>query len=194
MRPVRVTLNAAGYSQWVPIDYIEAWFGIGVAVVLSEDGNLTYTVQHTFDSDLVDPGDITSLVTISRTTTVATVTDTGPLGIGHGLTTGDSVILRDSGAANLNQPAPLFGKGDVGVTVASTPSTTTWTYTVANSGPTADAGNCHVARWRVFNSTLAAQTARGAVTYNYPVRAVRLYVSAYTAGFADMIVLQGIAS
>ena len=50
MRPVRVTMNAAGFSQWVPIDYTEAWFGVGVAVLLSEDGNLTYTVQHTFDS------------------------------------------------------------------------------------------------------------------------------------------------
>ncbi len=194
MRPVRVTLNAAGYSQWVPVDYIEAWFGIGVAVVLSEDGNLTYTVQHTFDYEYIDPADNTSLVTIARVGTVATVTDTGPWGIGHGLTTGDNVIIKGSGSPNLDSPASLFGQGDVGVNIALTPSPTTYTYTVANSGPTTDGGNCHVARRRIFASTLAAQTARGTVTYNYPVRAIRLYVSIYTAGFADMTVLQGIAA
>lgn len=192
MRPVKVTLNALGYSPWVPIDYLAAWFGIGVAVVLSEDANLTYTVQHTFDFDTLAAD--TQLITISRAGTTATVTDPGPHGVGHGLTTGDSVIIRGSGSAVLDSPPPVFGQGDVGWNVASTPSPTTYTYTVANSGPTTDSGNAKSLRLRVFPSSLAAQTARGTATYNYPVRSIRLYVSSYTAGFADMMVLQGSAA
>ena len=100
MRPQRVVMNAAGYSQWLPVDWQANWFGVGVAVVLSEDGNLTYTVQHTFDSpDLVTNDYITnSAVKIARAGAVATVTDTGPYGIGHGLTTGDSVVILSSGS------------------------------------------------------------------------------------------------
>ena len=195
MRPVRVTLNAAGFSQWVPIDYTEAWFGVGIAVVLSEDGNLTYTVQHTFDS--MDPLDYISnnAVTIARAGAVATVTDTGPLGIGHGLSVGDSVLISSSGSpAVLDSQPPLWGNGTLGWNVATTPTPTTYTYAVANSGPTSDNGNAKAARLRVFPSTLAAQTARGTVTYNYPVRGIRLYVSAYTAGFVDMLVLQGVGA
>lgn len=192
-------MNAAGYSPWILIDYTEAWFGVGVYVVLSEDGNLTYTVQYSADFDVIQPGlGGTRKVTISRTGTTATVTDLGPYGLGHGLTTGDSVIIKGSGSSTLDSITQIagqggaFNSGDIGLNIASTPSPTTYTYTVANSGPTADNGNAYVSRFRVFpHGTLAALTARGAGTINYPVRAVRLYVSAYTAGYADMTVLQG---
>jgi hypothetical protein len=193
MRPIRVTLNAAGYSQWIPIDYVESWFGVGLAVVLSEDGNLTYSVQFTLDETRLDQNVVNSRVTISRTTTVATVTDAGPLLIGHGLTTGDSVIIKGSGSTNLDSAGPLYGNGDVGFNVASTPSTTTFTYAVASSGASADTGNAYIVRLRVFtHATLAAQTTRQNGSLNYPVKAVRLYVSAYTAGYADLLVLQGV--
>jgi hypothetical protein len=199
MRPVKVTMNAAGFSPWVPIAYNESWFGVGVAVILSEDASLTYTVQHSFDDPILQY-DPTNAVTIARSGTTATVTDNGPLGIGHGLSTGDSVIIQSSGSTALDSPGPVLtdgitgiARGTVGWNVASTPTNKTYTYLVANSGPTTDGGNAHVARWRVFASTLASQTARGTVTYNYPVRAIRLYISAYSAGFADMIVLQGVS-
>jgi hypothetical protein len=141
--------------------------------------------------DLQDPW---QAVKISRTTTVATVTDPGPLGWGHGLTTGDSVIVKGSGSPlNLDSPyAPAPQLGDMGYTVASTPSTTTYTYTVANSGATADTGNAHVTRLRVFpHAALAAQTTRQNGSINNPVKAVRLYISAWVAGFADLLILQG---
>lgn len=196
MRPQRAVMNAAGYSQWLPVDWGANWFGVGVAVVLSEDGNLTYTVQHTFDSpDLVTNDYIAnSAVKIARAGAVATVTDTGPYGIGHGLSTGDNVVILSSGSAQLDSATgalPLWGNGTVGFTVASTPTNTTYTYACANAGPTADNGNAQVIRLRVFPSTLAAQTARGTTTYNYPPKAVRLYVSAYSAGFADLTLIQG---
>lgn len=195
MRPVRITLNAIGFSQWIPIDYVESWFGIGVAVIPSEDGNLTYTVQHTFDSEQASASQPSNKVSIARAATVATVTDFGILGIGHGLSTGDSVIIRGSGSTVLDSPAPQWGPGDVGWNVVSTPSPSTYTYTVANSGPTADGGNAYSSRLRVFpHATLAAQTTRQTGTYNYPVRALRLWVSVCNAGFVDMILLQGIAA
>ena len=197
MRPIKVTLNAAGYSQWVPIDYVESWFGVGVSVILSEDGALTYTVQYTADSPVTSSYlEEAEQVTISRAGTTATVTDNGPLGIGHGLSTGDSIIISSSGSSQLDSSTgnpPQWGNGIVGWNVASTPTNKSYTYTVANAGPTADTGNARVTRLRVFASALSAQTARGSTTFNYPVRACRLYVSAYTAGFADMIVLQGMA-
>jgi hypothetical protein len=200
MKPVKVTMNAVGYSAWIPIDYTEAWFGVGVAVVLSEDGSLTYTVQHTFDDP--SPLDYTNpnipLVTIARAGAVATVTDLGPYGIGHGLTTGDSVIIQSSGSPAVldsQPPQPPFpANGIIGWNVASTPTNTSYTYACANSGPTTDNGNAKAVRLRVFPSTLAAQTSRGTVTYNYPVRAIRLNVTAYAAGYVDMLVLQGVGA
>ena len=201
MRPVKVTVNAVGYSAWIPIAYNESWFGIGVAVIVPVSATGTYTVQHTFD----DPSyamqlDGSNTITIARVTTTATVTDFGPNGLGHGLSVGDSVVVSGSGSPTIldSQPPavgdPLagVGRGIVGWNVASVPSSTTYTYTVANSGPASDGGNAHVCRMRVFNSTLSAQTASGTVTYNYPVRAIRLSVSALSAGFIDMIVLQGV--
>src|SRR5882724_12401563 len=98
MRPVRVTMNALGVSQWIPIDALESWFGIGIACIPSEDANLTYTVQHTFDFSQTNPNNSTNLITITRAAGRATVTDFGPNGIGHGVTTGDSVIIRGSGS------------------------------------------------------------------------------------------------
>jgi hypothetical protein len=194
MRPVRVTLNAAGYSQWVPIDYLESWFGTTLGIIPSEDGNLTYSVQFTMDFAILEAPSSSAPVSIARAGTVATVTDAGPLGIGHGLTTGDSVIIKASGSSMLDSPQAVFGQGDLGWQVASTPSPTTYTYTVANSGPAADVGITKTSRLRIFtHATLAAQTTRQNGSLNYPVRAVRLYVSAYTAGFVDMIVLQGSA-
>jgi hypothetical protein len=196
MRPTKVVLNAAGYSQWVPISYMESWFGVGVSVQLSGDASgITYTVQHTYDFLNIDPSTPDSSagnhVTISRSGTTATVTDYGPYGLGHGLSTGDSVIIKGSGSSVLDSLSPAYGTGDVGWSVTYV-SSSTYTYTCANSGATADTGNCYVARQRVFpHATLATQSARGQGTYNYPVRAVRLYLSAYTSGYADMIVLQG---
>lgn len=197
MRPVKITVNAAGYSQWVPVDYIESWFGATVAVIPSEDGNLTYTVQFSMDLTTLEAPSTSGPVSISRTGTVATVTDPGSLGLGHGLATGDSVIIKSSGSSVLDSPqagsvAGTYGNGDLGWTVASTPTPTTYTYTVANSGAAADQGITKASRLRVFpHSVLAGLTVRATGVLNYPVRAVRLYISAYAAGFCDMIVLQG---
>lgn len=193
MRPQKVTLNAVGYSQWIPIDYISTWFGVTLACIPSEDANLTYSAQLTLDTPYQEGLSNATNVSISRSTTTATVTDPGPDNLGHGLSAGDSVIVNGTGSKYLDSPAAPYGIGDPGVTVLSGGLTSTaWTYTVSNAGPTADVGTTQLKRLRVFShATLAAQTTRQNGSINYPVQAVRLYVSAYSAGFVDMIVLQG---
>lgn len=194
MRPVKVYMNAAGVSQWIPIDYIESWFGVECAVCLSEDAALTAAVQYTVDYELVNPQNPTQKVSISRSTTTATVTDYGPFGLGHGLLTNDSVVVKGSGSTQLDSQPPLFGMGDVGFTVTVT-GKNTYTYTVTNAGAAADNGNAYVARQRIFtHSTLTGLTSRANGTINYPVRAVRLSVSGYSAGYCDLVVLQGSSS
>jgi len=194
MRPAYLALSAVGITPWIPVDRLQETIAIGVAVTLSEDANLTYTVHHTFDplaSDYALP------ITIARAGTVATVT----FPYQHGLVTGDSLIVTGSGssvldsqpfpqqigppfASNINQPVPWA--------VASTPSPTTLTYTCANSGSTASAGPTMALIQRVFpNATLAAQTAKGFAAYTLPISAVRLNITVYTAGFAQIGVLQG---
>jgi len=170
MRPIYVTLGAAGASPWIPINYLQNAFGIGFAVTLSSDGNLTYSVQHTFDDPTTNARDIS----IARSTTTATVTDPD-----HGLNTGDSVIVESSGSSNLD--------GTKTVTVTSANA---YTYTVANSGPTAAAAKAK--SLRIFtHEDVAAKTDRQDGNYAYPPRAIRLAISSYTAGKATLAILQG---
>jgi hypothetical protein len=184
-------MNAAGVSQWVPIDYIESWFGVEAGVCFSEDASLTAAVQYTLDYERIDPSQPTQKVSISRTTTTATVTDYGPFGLGHGLLTGDSVVINGSGSTQLDSPAPLFGSGGVGFTITQT-GKNTYTYPCVNAGPAADGGNAYVSRQRIYtHSTLTGLTSRANGTFNYPVRAIRLSVTGYSAGYCDLTVLQG---
>jgi hypothetical protein len=193
-------MNAAGVSQWVPIDYIESWFGVEVGVILSEDASgVTYSVQYTLDSLRLNPQGAAdgsdNHVTIARAGTVATVTDNGPYGLGHGLSPGDSVIISGSGSTNFDSLPPTYGTGLVGRQVDTTPSSTTFTYTVSNTGPAADVGTTYITRQRIFtHSTLANLQARNNGTFNYPIRAVRLYLAALATGYVDMTVLQGSAA
>ena len=194
MRPVKVYMNAAGYSQWVPIDYIESWFGVGVSVIPSYNATVSYSVQYHYNPEVIDPArSPQNKISISRSTTTATVTDYGPQGLGHGLTAGDSVIIKGSGSAALDSQKPQFGNGDLGITVTPT-AYNTYTYTCANSGPAADGGNAYVARQRIYtHSTLVTQSTRQNGTFNYPVRGVRLYLISITGAnsYIDMTVLQG---
>ena len=50
MRSVVVSKTGVGQTAVVPVDYLQANFGIGFGVVV--DGTITYTVQHTFDNVL----------------------------------------------------------------------------------------------------------------------------------------------
>lgn len=101
MRPTSVSRSAAGTSAWIPLDYRQSPFNVGLGLVIS--GTNTVDVEHTFD-DVFD-----SSVT-----------------------------------------------------------------------PTA-----------FTHSTLTAKTANADGNYAFPIRAVRLNVTAYTSGTATLTILQG---
>ena len=52
MRPQVISKTGTGTSAWIPMDYKQNPFNVGIGVVVS--GTVTYTVQHTFD-DIFDP-------------------------------------------------------------------------------------------------------------------------------------------
>lgn len=172
MRPIEVLVTAAGNSPWIPVDSQQSPFYIGLGVMPTSLASLTYSVQHTFDTF-----DGTHPVTIARSGTVATVTDTA-----HEASVGDSVFIRNSGDANLD------GTYDI----ASIVDANTFTYTVANTGATAGLPMTEGDVARVFNhSTLVAQTTRMDGNYQFPVAMVRLKVTTYASGQVSMVVMQG---
>ena len=167
MRRTSTTLSAAGVSNWIPLNTHAINPTVGLAVVLNSTGNLTYDVEHTF-SDLANVQDIT----ISRTTTTATVTH-----VAHGLVTGDCSVIMNTGTTNFD------GNRTVTVTDADT-----YTFTCANSGVTTASGKA--VPLNVFNhGTLAAQTTSQDGVYDAPISACRLNVTAYTAGNATLHVI-----
>lgn len=180
MRPTFVTLAAVGQTQWLPIDYIQLAFGLTVAVTFDTVGALTYTVQHTIDD--LSPAAYRLAASVSQTTTVITVTDNGPQGLGHGLVAGDYAQLQGTGFANIDGP----------YTVATAPTISTYTLTSAVSQTATGIPSSQVLTARVFNNTgLSAQTTKGLANYAFPITGVRLNITAYTAGRATLAVLQG---
>lgn len=173
MRPISVKVSAAANSAWIPVNEIQAMFGIGIGVSVTSGANLTYSVQHTFD----DPT-ARRLVSISRTLTTVTVTDTA-----HGLSVGDSVVVTGSG----------FTGGDGTFAIASVVDANTYTYTSGTSASSTGSDNTFVVSFRIYShASLAAQTTRADGNYAFPIQAVRLAVTAYVSGTAEMIVLQAI--
>src|ERR1700693_4686756 len=173
MRPIRVRQSAAGFTAWVPVNRLQVAFDIGLAVIVSSGASLVATVQHTFDDIYAVQG-----CSISRTTTVATLTLTN-----HGLSVNDWVYVTNSGSSNL----------DGFYNVASVVDANNITYTVANSGATASGPNVLVQIARVFNHlTLHDLTANMDGNYISPVMAIRLNLTTWVSGFADLDVLQGL--
>lgn len=180
MRPVYLTLAALGDSKWVTINYLQNAFGIGLGVTLSSDANLTCKVQHTFD-DPVD--DSKRLVSIARSGTAATVTDNL-----HGLSTGDSVIIQNSGDPNLDT------NSDIGADITIVDANS-YTYVVANTGAAASGSNVWLKSFRIFDhSTLTGITGannRSDGNYQFPPLMVRFKTTAYVAGRATLAIIQG---
>ncbi len=173
MRPIRVRLSAAGTTPWIQLDRNVAAFSVGIRVVLSSGASMTYSVQHTFD-------DIHNMVPVSvtRSGTAATLKYTN-----HGLSVGDSVVVISAGTTNLEGTFP----------VASVVDANNVTYTVSNTGPTTDGGNTLASLLRVSeNIILTGVTTSGDTNYSAPVEAVRLKISTYVSGFADILILQGL--
>lgn len=170
--------GALGFGPPIPLDYRTAPFAIGVAGILSSNATLTWGVQHTLD----DPGpDGAFPVSYSQVATTITVTDTRMFNgvTGHGLSVADSVYLNG-----------IAGTPDGNYQVATVTNQTVYTVTSAVSQSVAGNAVAHNFRW--FNHvSLVNLTARQDGNYAFPVRAVRLNVSAYTSGYIDLMILQG---
>jgi|SRR5271155_3725885 len=171
-KSVSTTQNTVGPSPWLVVDYLQRPFIEGMFASLSEDASaLTYQVEHTPDN----PNVYTPYVG-TRVTTVLTLT----FNAGHGLSTGDSVTLP----AASNWPGVY--------TVASTPSITSLTVTVTNSGPAGESQVQGAVLCKVFiDNNLKALTARTYGLNNVPVLASRINATAVTTGIATLEVVQG---
>lgn len=179
--PIRVTLSAAGASPWILVDYVAKSFLLGLFVSLSQDASgITYDVDLTSDNPNYTKGN--SVASLTRSGTTVTVT----MAAAHGIVTGDAAVVWNSGD-------PFI---DGSWTVASTPSDTQFTYTVSGSA-TATAGSAYTqsTQQRVFAgpTALTAATTRANAALQEPCLAVRLRISAWTAGSATLEVVQGLA-
>lgn len=166
---MKQTLSSATSGSWLVPDVALNPFNLGIGCVCSSNINATYSVQYSHDSPL---DSVTC--SISRSSTTATLTLTN-----HGLTTNDSIVVSGTGDSNLD--------GTYGV--AGVTNQNVITYTVADTGATAAVGKVSV--MRVFNHpTLVSKTASADGNIAYPVRAVRLTITSYTAGYVTMLVSQ----
>jgi hypothetical protein len=165
-------LAAAGATPWMAPQRILA-FGLGLGLTFSVDANMTVTVQHTFDTPQT-----ARTVSITRVGTTATIND--PL---HGLNTGDNIIISASDTT--------FG-GSWDITIVDLNN---YTITVPNSGATSSTPTLQ--SFRVFpndNANLVNVSGtpppKADGNYAYPIAAVRLKATAYTAGQAELTMLQ----
>jgi hypothetical protein len=51
MRPQVISITGTGTTAWIPLDYKQSPFNVGLGVVAS--GTVTYDIEHTFD-DIFD--------------------------------------------------------------------------------------------------------------------------------------------
>lgn len=185
MRPIKVTvtptLAGGAASPWIPLEYAARTFNVGLFASLSEDATgITYSVEYSPDNPNPSRATANPVASLSRTTTVATLT----FAQAHGLVAGDAVNVWNSGDPNL----------DGSQAVASTPSPTSLTYTVANTGAAAGSPYTQAAPMRVFavQANLTAATTRQSGALATPCFAVRLHITAWTAGSATLEIVQGL--
>lgn len=169
---------ALGFGPAIPVDYRSVPLAIGVMGILSSGATLTWGVQHTLDDSGPEAAFAVSYV---QAATAITVTDLRQYNgvTGHGLSVADSVYLTG-----------IPGTPDANYQVASVVDATH--YTVTSTVSQAASGNslAHNFRWDTHVS-LTGQTTRADGNYAFPIRAIRLNVTAYTIGFIDLLILQG---
>ena len=137
---------------------------------------MTFSVYYSMD-DPNDPVNLTQNFTLSRSTTVLSVTK-----VAHGLSVGDWVKLWGNGGAPLDAEFS---------TVAAITSADIFTVTVANSGLTAGnkVGWLQTMRAQAVTA-LATKTATTSAPFATPCTAVRFGITTYISGTADFTVIQ----
>ena len=191
MRISRTSVSAAGNGPWVPVDYMQATFNVGVTVVPSSAATgVSCSVQYTVDDPSTERG-----ISWTQSGTTVTVTDppwsanpNQPL-IPHGLSVGDSVILQATGGGLSSG----FLSVDGTYAVASIVNANQYTVTVTPSQTVSTPAAGLVSHARVFTTTAipAATAARLSGNIIQPCCAVRLAVATLTAGTIDLTVIQG---
>lgn len=70
MRPQVISITGTGTTAWIPLDYKQNPFNIGLGIVVN--GTITYDIEHTFD-DILAQG--TSPTAFKHSTLVAQTTN-----------------------------------------------------------------------------------------------------------------------
>lgn len=178
--PISVQVSGApGISAWIPLDYEQRPFDVALMASLDAAASgVTYKVEFTPDNPNQTRANTNNVVSLTRTTTVATLTFAKP----HNLVVGDSVVVFNSGDPNL----------DGTFQVASVTSPTALTYTVSNTGLTAQAGYARAIPLRVYpHDTMTGLSAKADGNFAFPCWACRLNVTGLSAGVVTLSVLQG---
>lgn len=193
------TLAAAASSPWIIPNPLLHSAVLGVALTFTSNANLTCSIQHTFDDPTVSPRN----VSITRVGTVATINDPN-----HGLNVGDNVQIFSDPSGTFGPVPPGAGYPftasasavPVGYDIVGITDQNNYTITVPNSGSLGPV-TCTLQSFRVFNADDArlvgvTGTPPGRVDGNYaaPVMAVRLKVTAYTAGSVTLTANQGLGN
>lgn len=169
---VQATGSAAAATPWVPVSDSQNPFNVGLFALPAQDYAATsYTLQAT-------PDDPTAKhqATFTTSGTTATVTD-----VGHGLTTGDSLVATGSRSTADTYP------NAVDVTVLTDD---TYTYTTGAAPPAA--GILYVTTMRIVPLGAGAVTAatRAASLLQTPYRAVRAKLAGWSVGIFNLVVIQ----
>jgi hypothetical protein len=182
--PFLQALTTAIAGAWIKVDHEQRPFNEGL--FFSVDGaasGVTAQVEHTPDNpDAFVP------VTYSVAATTLTLTTPTP----HGLIVGDEVTLNNTAFQSSPGGALAFSY-DGQYPVATAPTPTTLTITVAGGGPASNPPTARAALCRVFvdNVIKALTTTRVYGANTVPVLASRLHVTAITGGTAYLEVVQG---
>ena len=176
MRIARLTLNAAGITNPVPLSYSQPTFNVSVGVFPSAaNTTLACGVQY-----CIDDQSVFRQANWSQTGTTVTITD-GVQSFGqnssltsqqnpHGLITGDSVTLLETSTGNTG----LGFDGNYTVTVVSP---TVYTITVTPSQTAAGACRLVPQRWLYSTAVPSGTSARTIGNLETPATAVRLNVA-----------------
>lgn len=165
-------LSAAGFSEWVDLDYRQKAVSTTIQTLISNSASLTFDVDYT----LQDPNAIPIYVTASQTTTTITVTFPSA----HYLLVGDYVNLMQTGTA-------MDGEYSVTAVSSATVVTLTASSRSATGGQFTQVVTCAVGTL----PNMSALSASKDTTLLAPYNAVRLRVATYTSGSVWAHILQG---
>ena len=184
MRIVRMTMSGTGFTQPIPVIYMQPTFNVALGVVPAAAATgLSCSAQYTMDDQTVF-----RQVNWTQNATTVTITD-GIQSFGqnsslttqqnpHGLVSGDTVTINGT---------PNFD-GNYSVTVTSA---TQYTITVTPSQTASGDARVVPQRWSTTTAVPAATAARLYSNTTQPATAFRFVVAALTGGSVDFLLLQG---